>query len=130
MKIKLDENLSKSLSHYLSGLGYDVATVVDQGMNGITDPDLWQRVRAEDRFLVSADLDFSDLRRMSSDHPGVLVLRIRRQSRDNTLRYFKKLLEENPRRLDFLYGCLAVADERGIRVRVPPDRRVDGDEGR
>jgi predicted nuclease of predicted toxin-antitoxin system len=128
VKIKLDENLSKSLARYLSGLGYDVATVVDQGLSGITDPELRRLLSAEGRFLISFDLDFSDVRRLPSDHAGILILRLRRQGRDSTLRYFKKLLDENPRRLEFFYGCLAVADERGIRVRLPSKRRTDDDE--
>ena len=45
MNIKLDENMPAGLAPILADLGHNVETVVQEGMEGWTDPDIWQRVQ-------------------------------------------------------------------------------------
>lgn len=61
MRIKLDENLPISLAPLLKTLGHDVSTVDDEGLRGKPDFDIWQAAQSEARFLITQDLDFSDL---------------------------------------------------------------------
>jgi len=75
MNIKLDENMPAGLAPILSGLGHNVETVVQEGMEGWTDPDIWERVQQETRFLITQDLDFSDVRRFApGTHQGILLV--------------------------------------------------------
>ena len=82
MNIKLDENMPAGLAPILSGLGHNVETVVQEGMEGWTDPDIWERVQQETRFLITQDLDFSDVRRFApGTHQGILLVRLRAPGR-------------------------------------------------
>ena len=65
MKIKLDENIPASLSTRLAALGHDVDSVPEEGLTGYPDTVVWSEAQAGGRFLVTQDLDFSDVRRFS-----------------------------------------------------------------
>lgn len=73
MKIKLDENLPASLAAVLSNLSHDVHTIAQEGLSGSSDRDVWDATQRDERFLITQDLDFSDLRRFipgnTSRHP-------------------------------------------------------------
>jgi predicted nuclease of predicted toxin-antitoxin system len=118
VRIKLDENLGRPHVELLRRHGYEADRVFDQGLSGIEDPELWSHIRRENRFLITLDLGFSDVRRYAPDtHPGILLLRARRKGRGAVLRILRRVLAE--RRLESLEGCLAVADETKTRVRRP-----------
>ncbi len=63
MKIKLDENLPESLVAELATLNHDADTVPQEGLAGHDDPDVWAAAQAAGRFLITQDLDFSDVRK-------------------------------------------------------------------
>ena len=67
MKIKLDDNLPDRLALAVHDLGHDVDTVVSERPVGADDPVVWEPAQRSARFLITQDLDFSDLRR---DAPG------------------------------------------------------------
>ena len=62
MKVKLDENLPARLVPILHQHGHDVDTVPDEHLSGRPDTEIWQATSAEGRFLITQDLDFSDIR--------------------------------------------------------------------
>jgi predicted nuclease of predicted toxin-antitoxin system len=63
MKIKLDENLPFRLATALKELGHDVHTTHEERLAGHPDQEIWDATQKESRFLITQDLDFSDLRR-------------------------------------------------------------------
>lgn len=65
MKIKLDENLPSGLVIPLERLGHEVDTVHKENLTGRPDVEVWEAAQQESRFLVTQDLDFSDLRHFS-----------------------------------------------------------------
>ncbi|WP_436611369.1 DUF5615 family PIN-like protein [Sorangium sp. So ce1024] len=79
MRIKLDENLPSSLVEALAQLGHDVDSVPQERLQGSSDPDIWAAAQAEGRFLVTQDLDFSDVRQFA---PGTERKRNRKGARD------------------------------------------------
>ncbi|WP_293019884.1 MULTISPECIES: DUF5615 family PIN-like protein [unclassified Moorena] len=92
--------------------------VTDQGLSGADDEIVWQRVCNEGRFFITLDLDFSDVRRFPpGTHPGILLLRPSRRSRQAVLNLLSRVLNEQP--LESLQGCLVVADEMHTRIRRP-----------
>jgi predicted nuclease of predicted toxin-antitoxin system len=117
--VKLDENLGEAHLRLLRESGYDADTVPDQRISGATDELWWSKVVADGRFLITLDLDFSDVRRFQPEtHPGILLVRARSASRSAVLEVLRRVIAERP--LEDLRGCLAVADERITRVRRPP----------
>jgi predicted nuclease of predicted toxin-antitoxin system len=86
MKIKLDENLPIGLVEPLAKLGHDVDTVPQESLAGQPDPKVWDAAQKAKRFLVTQDLDFSDIRRFApGTHRGLLLVRLSNPSRRNLI---------------------------------------------
>lgn len=117
-RVKLDENLGRTHSELLRESGYVVDSVQDEGLSGATDATLWQRLCSEQRFFVTLDLDFSDVRRFApGSHAGILLLRPQNKSRDAVSLVLSRVIADAP--LQSPGNCLAIADESRTRVRRP-----------
>jgi len=82
MKIKLDENLPHRLAILLKNLGHETHTLHEEKLVGRSDEEVWHATQKESRFLITQDLDFSDLRKFApGSHHGILLLRLRTPSR-------------------------------------------------
>jgi len=66
MKIKLDENLPVHLAAILINLRHDVHTIAKENLSGKSDREVWEAAQQDERFLITQDLDFSDLRTIRS----------------------------------------------------------------
>ncbi len=76
MRVKIDEDLPRPIIQSLRDRGHDTVGVVEQGMGGWKDNDLWQAIQAEQRFLVTADKGFANVRLYApGTHIGILLLR-------------------------------------------------------
>lgn len=79
MKFKLDENLGTRTQHIFRAAGHDVQTVRDEGLQGSSDQRLHEVSCAEQRCLVTLDLDFADVIRFPpSQTNGIVVIRVPR----------------------------------------------------
>lgn len=118
MKIKLDENLPFALAHRLAALSHDVATVTAEHLTGHPDTDVWQAAQREKRFLVTQDLDFSDIRQFRpGTHAGLLLVRLVKPGRKALLeRVYQLFLAEET---DNWQGCFVVATEVKLRIHRP-----------
>ncbi len=77
MKIKLDENLPELLVEELAARGHDVDNIRMEGLAGRDDPCVWSAAQSEERFFITQDLDFSDVRQFSpGTHHGLMVVRL------------------------------------------------------
>jgi predicted nuclease of predicted toxin-antitoxin system len=77
VKLKLDENIPASAGPRLAALGFDVDTVLGEGLKGKPDGDVWAAAQAEGRLLVTQDLDFSDARVFAAGtHAGLFIVRL------------------------------------------------------
>lgn len=118
MNIKLDENLPDSLVPKLQALGHDVDTVPDENLAGRDDNEVWQAAQAVGRFLITQDLDFSDVRRFTpGTHAGLLLVRLTQPGRKALASRVELLFATE--RVDEWRGCLVVATEHKVRVRRP-----------
>ena len=78
MKLKLDENLPESLVQALSASGHDVDNVRMENIIGQDDQNIWEAAQNCGRFLVTQDLDFSDIRKFApGTHHGLMLVRLR-----------------------------------------------------
>ena len=76
MRLKLDENLPESLLATLAALRHEVDNVRGEGLSGRAD--VWQETQKAERFLITQDLDFSDIRKFApGTHHGLMLVRLR-----------------------------------------------------
>jgi predicted nuclease of predicted toxin-antitoxin system len=119
MKIKLDENLPASLARVLKDLGHDVHTVRDEGLTGNADQEIWRAAQSDSRFLITQDLDFSDLRRfVAGSHSGIVLVRLRAPSRRRLIDRIGEIFRTE--HVEDWKGCFVVVTELKIRVTKSP----------
>lgn len=119
MRIKVDEDLPVIVAVMLRERGHDALSVLEQGLGGWKDPELWRAVQREGRFLVTADKGFGDVRVYPPGlHTGVLLLRPDEDGIRPLIELMQEVLARHP--LETLLGLLTVVTPRSIRIRRPP----------
>jgi predicted nuclease of predicted toxin-antitoxin system len=120
MRIKLDENLPVRLAAVLENLDHDVHTIAEENLSGKRDREVWEAAQQETRFLITQDLDFSDVRRFApGTHCGILLVRLHSPDRESLIRHVSEVFQgEEVYRWT---GCFVVATERKVRVLRPSD---------
>ena len=96
----------------------DTTTIVEEGLSGTLDPDLWEIIQKEERFLITGDKAFADIRRYPpGTHFGVLLLR----PEEEGIPQLKLLVDEVLKlgMLEKLSRCIAVASPGRLRIRRP-----------
>ena len=122
MKIKLDENLPFRLATLLKNLGHEAQTVHEERLVGHQDREIWEAAQKESRFLITQDLDFSDLRRFApGSHHGILLVRLHSPNRRNLIGRINELFQQE--NVAEWAGCFVVATERKIRVLKPENKQ-------
>lgn len=118
MKIKLDENLPGVLAEALQNLGHDVDTVLKEGLKGRNDQVIWETAQAESRFLITQDLDFSNIHQFTpGTHAGILLIRLHAPSRLNLVAAIENIFRRED--VGQWPGCFVIATERKTRVIRP-----------
>jgi predicted nuclease of predicted toxin-antitoxin system len=121
MRFKVDENLPIDAAELLRANGHDAMTIFDQQMVGEPDPKVASVCKAEERAIITLDLDFSDIRTYPpSAYPGIIILRPRTQSKPDVLALLDKLIPLLGGR-EPLAGNLWIVQENGIRIREGSD---------
>ncbi len=116
MIIKLDENLPIAVAAQLTNLGHDVDTVQDEGLQGYDDDAVWLGAQRDGRFLITQDLDFSDLRRyVFSEHCGLMIVRLH-ETGLNALSARISDVFQSSEQFDWANSLVIVTDHK-IRVR-------------
>lgn len=112
MRVLTDENLPRPLVEALREAGHDVLDVREHGLAGADDATVWALARADNRILVTLDLDFANvLQYAPGTHEGIVVLRVHKPT--------QRLIE------DMLLGFLSAVgqeDVHGALVIVEPGR--------
>lgn len=123
MKFKIDQNLPIEAADLLTAAGHDAMSVYQQSLGGAlggaSDERIVDVCKNEDRILITADLDLSDIRHYPpAQSPGYMVLRLPRQSKQALLDLLAKAIP-----------MLAVRPINGRLWIVEPDRlRIRGGE--
>lgn len=119
VSIKVDEDLPPVVAQIFTQAGHDASTVPEQGWSGCPDDVLLTRLRAEGRWLVTADKGFADVRQyVPGSYAGIIVFQTPVESR----RRYLTLAEAVARTLTLerLSGCLLVVTPGRVRIRRPP----------
>jgi predicted nuclease of predicted toxin-antitoxin system len=117
VKIKLDENMHGDVRDALAGWGHDVTTLHDEGLAGRPDAEVAVAVKAEERCLVTFDLDFANPRLFPpAEYFGIVVLRLRTPTSKLQVRRLVSFLSTQA---EHVAGKLWVLDETRARDWTP-----------
>ena len=118
MKIKIDENIPIAVVATLRELGHAVDSVKEEGLTGRADDIVWKAAQSESRFLITQDLDFSDVRRFTpGEHKGILLVRLHAPGRLAVSERTASLYQTED--VESWSGCFVIASEHKIRVKRP-----------
>ena len=119
MRVKLDENIPHTVRNRLAPLGLEVDTVLDEGLGGRRDEEVWAAAQAEQRLLVTQDLDFSDRRAFApGTHWGILLVRLPDAEQWRVGDYVVAWLSSSD--ASSWSRCFVVATPTKVRVLRPP----------
>jgi len=118
MRIKLDENIPFKLVDILNQMGYEADSVPQEGLSGQNDELIWKTAQEANRFLITQDLDFSDIRQFApGTHYGLLLVRLRDPGRYALVEKIQMIFQTE--QVESWQGCFVVATDHKIRVRCP-----------
>lgn len=118
MKIKLDENLPARLIEGLIKFGHDVDSVPQEALAGQPDAKVWDASQAAERFLITQDLDFSDVRRFApGTHKGILLVRLSNPSRQRLIERIIGIFSTEA--VETWEACFVVVTDLKIRIQRP-----------
>ena len=118
MRIKLDENIPIGIASQLTIIGHDVDTVFDEMLGGQSDEKVWNAAQSEGRFLITQDLDFSDIRRFApGTHHGILLVRLYMPDRSTLINRIVSLFDKDDSAQ--WVGCFLVLGENKLRIIRP-----------
>ena len=116
LRFKLDENLPHRVAPALRSLDHDVETAISESLAGAIDADLLAACTAEDRILITLDLDFADIRVYPpGSHRGIWVLRPAEQTFDTIVAL--ALAGVRLSAVERTVGQLWVIDKKRVRIR-------------
>ena len=76
MRFLIDQPVNPMPAEWLVGKGYDAFHLRERGLSRLPDEDIFRLGVAEDRIIVTADLDFSRIIALSGRHaPGLILFR-------------------------------------------------------
>jgi hypothetical protein len=91
--------------------------VIEEGLTGQRDPEIWETVQQTQRFLITQDLDFSDVPRRlpGNKKAGPLIVRLRQPGRSAVAARFLNIFQTEA--VENWIGCLVVSTDHKIRIR-------------
>jgi len=118
MRIKLDQNLSRTLWDDLTALEHDVDTVLNEGLSGADDSVVLKAATTNDRILFTLDTDFLDLKNYPpKSHHGVIVFRPQRQGALTVAKFIKAFVRST--NLEKYVAQNAVVERTRARILKP-----------
>lgn len=116
MRFKTNENLPTEAAAVLRESGLDARTVWEENLAGSDDDVLAARARGEGRISLTLDLDLANVQAYPPhEHPGVIVLRLKRQDKATVVAYVRRLAAALERRSPA--GELWIVESNRIRLR-------------
>ena len=93
MRFLIDEQLPATLARWIVASGHESQHVLDIGLGGAVDNEIWQHVKQMNANIITEDQDFLALARMDPT-VGVVYLRSGNLSRTALLQQMEKVFDD------------------------------------
>lgn len=117
MKFLLDENISPKTAEFLRSLGVDAVHVIEAGLKGKSDEELYDFCRRNKYVMTTFDHEFAFEYLSKKDLLGLIVIRIHPQTADKVHRTLKDFFSKMKNGELEVVGNLIVIDKGRIRIR-------------
>ena len=119
MKFLADMGISQSTVNWLREKGHDAIHLREEGLHRISDIEVIEKGRKEERIILTCDLDFGDIMAASGGIcPSIIIFRLENERPGNVSRRLAQVLEESPDALG--KGAIISVEESRHRVRLLP----------
>jgi predicted nuclease of predicted toxin-antitoxin system len=121
LRILFDQNVPLEIAAWLRKWKPDwqVQHVLEVGLEGRLDPDVFSWAQANECVFVTFDSDFGDIRNFARDpHHGIIRLRVRPTTMEQTQSALVRLMDQIEE--SELPGALVIIGPRTVRVRRGP----------
>jgi predicted nuclease of predicted toxin-antitoxin system len=122
MRMLLDMNMSPKVAQQLRAEGHDAVHLRDRGLGHLQDHDVFTHAKADQRIVVTFDLDFGEIVGLDAG-TGVILLRLRSVRTPHVQRRVSVALAETAAALDA--GAVVLVEDTRIRVRTWPIAQRD-----
>ena len=111
--------VSLSVARWLREQGHDIAELRDQGLHRLPDSEIFAKARAENRIVLTFDLDFGEIAALSRARtPSVIIFRLRNTRTPAVIARLATVLGSVAAEL--ARGAVVVVEESRHRVRLLP----------
>ena len=118
MRFLADMGVSPRVVHWLHEHGHDAVHLRDQGLHRLADDAIFAKARAEDRIVLTWDLDFTEIVSTSQSKTSAIVFRLRNTRTDHLIARLAVVLENATGALDA--GAIVSVEDTRYRLRRLP----------
>lgn len=119
MKFLADMGISPKTVAFLRNLGYDATHLSKEGLHRLSDPEILEKSRQEERILLTHDLGFGELVAAGGARlPSVISFRLRDMHPDRVNSYLDEIIKQHREALE--QGVIMSVTEGRVRVRYLP----------
>lgn len=119
MRFLIDMGLATGVARWLRGRGHDAVHIRAEGLQRLPDPEIFEKAVAEDRIILTVDLDFTEIAALSRGSlTSVVVFRLRNPRAQRVLERLQSILPAVTEALEA--GAVVVVEETRHRVRRLP----------
>ena len=119
MRLLLDMNMPRGIAAQLQTRGHDAVHLGERGLGRLPDDAIFALARAENRIVVTFDLDFGEIAGMARHGgPGVVLLRLRSIRAAHIMARLDVALMRAGAALEI--GAVVLLEDARIRIRARP----------
>lgn len=116
MRFLTDANIFIPMVDGLRILGHDVFDVKEQGLEKLSDPEIYKLAQTQNRIIISMDKDFSNiLHYPPGEHHGIIVAKLYRIKVKDAAQIFIEALQSL--NVNDMQGNIVIIDKRKTRIR-------------
>ena len=121
MRFFADMGVGTRATEWLRLQGHEVTHLREEGLQRLSDHDVFAKALAENRVLMTFDLDFGEIAALCAGHrTGIMLFRLRNTCAAHVIERLSAALAACAGALET--GCVVVVEESRLRVREFPQR--------